>query len=42
MKENKLMIQDLISIGVFTAIYLKLVTIATCATMLLYQDYRMY
>ena len=32
MKENKLMIQDLISIGVFTAIYFVLVTIATFAT----------
>ena len=31
MKENKLMIQDLISIGVFTAIYFVLVTIATFA-----------
>nr|WP_295733338.1 hypothetical protein [uncultured Intestinibacter sp.] len=42
MKENKLMIQDLISIGVFTAIYFVLVTIATFATSaILYQDYRM-
>ena len=32
MKENKLMIQDLISIVVFTAIYFVLVTIATFAT----------
>ena len=32
MNDNKLMIQDLISIGVFTAIYFVLVTIATFAT----------